>query len=76
MPEEAKSDASSCLGLEIGQDIDVALRRIEVVAEHGTKHAQANDSPVTAESHNAVTAELDWQLPDVGNHSAGTSEVD
>jgi len=41
MPEEPKSDASRCLRLEIGQDIDVAVSRIEVIAEHGTEHAQA-----------------------------------
>ena len=60
IPEEAKSDASRCLWLEVGKDIDVAASRIEVIAEHGTEHAQANDSPFAAESHHAVMIELDW----------------
>ena len=30
------------------------------MAEHGTDHAQANDATVAAESHYAVTVELDW----------------
>ena len=60
IPEVPKSDASRCLWLEIGQDINVAASRIDVIAEHGTEHAQANDSPFAAESQHAVTIELDW----------------
>jgi hypothetical protein len=66
IPEEAKSDVSCCLRLEIGQDINVAASRIKVIAEHGTEHAQANDVTVAAESYHAVTVELDWQFLDVG----------
>jgi hypothetical protein len=58
--------------LDEPRNVDVAASRIEVIAEHGTKNAQANDAPVAAQSHHAVTIELDWQFLDVGNHSAGT----
>ncbi|MEY3204540.1 MAG: hypothetical protein RLZZ21_871 [Planctomycetota bacterium] len=34
IPEEAKSDASRCLQLEIGEDINVAASRIETIARY------------------------------------------
>jgi hypothetical protein len=73
--EEPKADAAGCLRPEVGEHVDVAADRVEVVAERGAEHAQTNDAPVAAEGGNAVAIKPDRQLLDIVDHSAAPRSV-